>query len=268
MRRFILPAVCVLTAATAFAQAPAPAPAPTAGKKVTNGFGPKSKGEQKAVQDLLQGQTPDDKIKAADALVTAFPMTDYKPFALEIEAEAYQQKGDNTKAIVYAEQALMADPKWFDADNLLANVIAATTRDTDLDKDDKLAKAEKYAHDSLDTLATIAKPPLWGNLTDDQWTKLKAGSEASAYQALGMIALVRKKNDDAIASFEKGLAASPDPLLMIRLGRVYMAEKKNDEAITWYDKVINSADAPAQYKTIAQSDKARAVQAKGTSAAK
>jgi tetratricopeptide (TPR) repeat protein len=267
MRRFIFPAVCVLTAATAFAQAP-PAPAPTAGKKVTNGFGPKSKAEQKAIQDLLQAQTADDKIKAADALVTAFPMTDYKPFALEIEAEAYQAKGDNTKAIVYAEQALTADPKWFDADNLLANVIAATTRDTDLDKDEKLAKAEKYAHDSLDTLATIAKPPLWGNLTDDQWTKLKAGSEASAYQALGMIALVRKKNDEAIANFQKGLAASPDPLLMIRLGRVYMAEKKNDEAITWYDKVINDADAPAQYKDIAKNDKTRAVAAKGPSAAK
>jgi tetratricopeptide (TPR) repeat protein len=266
MRRFILPAVCVLTAATAFAQAPQPAPA--AGKKVTNGFGPKSKGEQKAVQDLLQGQTPDDKIKAADALVTAFPTTDYKPFALEIEAEAYQGKGDNIKAINYAEQALTADPKWFDADNLLANVIAATTRDTDLDKDDKLAKAEKYAHDSLDTLGTIAKPALWSNLTDDQWAKLKAGSEASAYQALGMIALVRKKNDEAIANFQKGLAASPDPLLMIRLGRVYLAEKKNDEAITWYDKVINDAEAPAQYKSIAQSDKARAVAAKGPSAAK
>jgi hypothetical protein len=49
---------------------------------------------------------------------------------------------------------------------------------------------------------------------------------------------------------------------------VYLAEKKNDEAITWYDKVINSADAPAQYKSIAQSDKTRAVQAKGGSAAK
>ena len=47
-----------------------------------------------------------------------------------------------------------------------------------------------------------------------------------------------------------------------------MAEKKNDEAITWYDKVINDAEAPAQYKSIAQNDKARAVAAKGPSAAK
>jgi hypothetical protein len=47
-----------------------------------------------------------------------------------------------------------------------------------------------------------------------------------------------------------------------------MAEKKNDEAATWYDKVINDPNAPAQYKTIAQSDKARLAQAKGASAAK
>ncbi len=43
----------------------------------------------------------------------------------------------------------MADPMDFDADNLLANVYALTTRDTDLDKEEKLAKADKYAHDSL-----------------------------------------------------------------------------------------------------------------------
>jgi hypothetical protein len=54
---------------------------------------------------------------------------------------------------------------------------------------------------------------------------------------------------------------------MIRTGRALLAAKKPDEAITWFEKVMNSADAPAQIKSIAQADRVRAIQAKGGSAA-
>ncbi len=260
MRRLALLAFCLLTAAAAFAQ--------VATKKVTNGFGPKSKEEQKAVQAVIQAQAPDEKIKACEDLITGFPATSFKSFALELEAEAYQQKGDNTKALVFGEQALEADPKNFDADNVLANVLAATTRDTDLDKDQKIVKADKYAHDSLDVLETGGKPPLYGNVSDEQWGKIKSLAQASAYQALGNLSLLKKNTDEAVAFFEKGLAANPDPVLMIRVGRALLTAKKPDEAITWFDKAINSADATQQIKGIAENDKARAMQARGPSAAK
>jgi tetratricopeptide (TPR) repeat protein len=261
MRRSVILAVGLLVAAcyqgAAFGQAPNNGQ--IANKKTASGPGPKTAAEQQAVQAMLQAQTPDDVIKGADNLVTKFPNTDFKAFALERQAEAWQQKGDNAKAIVFGEQALMADPKNFDALNLLANVIAATTRDTDLDKDEKLAKAEKYAHDSIDILNSGEKPWMY---QEPQWQKVKAGALGQAYQALGNAALVRKKNDDAVANFQKGVDASQDPLLEIRLGRALYTEKKYDEAITWDDKVINSADTPAQYKNIAQNDKTRAAQAK------
>jgi tetratricopeptide (TPR) repeat protein len=213
---------------------------------------------------MIQAQTPDDKIKAVEELTTKFANTDYKSFALEQEAEAYQQKGDNTKAIVFGEQALQADPKNFDADNLLANVTAATTKDTDLDKEEKLTRADKYAHDALDLLNADAKPALQSNLTDEQWKTRKNAAISLSYQALGTTALVRKKNDEAVANFQKGVDAYPDPVLMIRAGRALLAAKRPDDAITWFEKVMNSADAPAQIKSIAQADRVRALQAKGT----
>src|SRR5579871_3582840 len=132
-----------LSAAVVFAQAPPTAPpAPT--KVTKTGPGPKSKAEESAVRAVFQSQTqsPDDQIAACEALISKFADSDYKGFALELEAEAYQKKGDNAKAIFYGETALGADPKNYDADNLLANLYAATTKDTDLDKNDKLAKAE------------------------------------------------------------------------------------------------------------------------------
>ncbi|MDP9054885.1 MAG: hypothetical protein M3N93_11385 [Acidobacteriota bacterium] len=239
-------------------------------KKESKGLAPKSQGEAQAVQAVIQAQNqpPDDMIKAVDALLAKYADTVYKSFALELEAEAYQNKKDDAKAIVYGEQALQADPKNYKADNLLANVTAAMTRDTDLDKEEKLAKADKYAHDALDTLEKDGKPPLMANATDEQWTKTKNTAESLAYQALGTVALTRKKTDEAVADFQKGIDLNPDPVLIIRAGRALLAARKPDDAIVYFDKVINSADAPAQIKSIAQADRARAIQSKGPAAAK
>ena len=268
MKRNSLLAGCLLgallTSGAAYAQKKGEAPAAAAPK----GPGPKSQAEAQAVTAVLQAQaaSPDDMIKAVDALLSKFADTAYKGFALELEAEAWQKKGDNAKAIVFAEQALQADPKSYDADNLLANITAQTTRDNDLDKEEKLTRADKYAHDAIDTLEKDGKPALFANLTDDQWNKTKAGAESLAYQALGTVALARKKTDEAIAYFQKGIELNPDPVLMIRAGRALLAAKKPDEAITYFQKVMDSPDAPAQIKSIAQADRVRAVQAKGGAA--
>jgi len=252
-----------LGAAVAFAQAPPTAPpAPT--KVTKNGPGPKSKGEEAAVRAVFQAQTasPDDQIAASEALISKYADTDYKGFALELEAEAYQKKGDVAKAIFYGETALGADPKNYDADNLLANLYAATTKENDLDKNEKLTKAEKYAHDSLEALEA-GKPAIFATASDEAWNKTKAGATEQAWQALGIVAQVRKNYDEAIKNFQKGLEANPDPLLMIRLGRAYFLDKKYDEAIATDQKVMDSPDAIAQYKKIAADDKTRFTQAKG-----
>ena len=92
---------------------------------------------------------------------------------------------------------------------------------------------------------------------------MKSGAVADAWQAIGTAALVRKKTDDAIAAYQKGIDANPDPFLMIRAGRALMAARKYDDAIAYDDKVLAMPDAPAQAKTIATNDKSRAAAAKG-----
>jgi tetratricopeptide (TPR) repeat protein len=252
----------LLNGGAAFAQAP-PSPQPSVKVDKKGGLGPKSDAEAQAVKAVMQAQagTPDEQIAAVEALVTKFADTVYKSFALEIEAEAYQKKNDNTKAIVYGEQALAVDPKNYDADTLLANVLAATTRDTDLDKEERLTKADKYAHDAMAAVEE-GKPALFAKASDAAWARTKSGVEEQAWQALGIVAQDRKKTDEAIADFQKGLDAFPDPLLMIRLGRVLYAAKKYDDAIGWDQKVMDNADTPAQLKSIAQADRARATMAK------
>jgi len=245
MKRLAISGICLLVATAAFAQKPAKPVSPT-----------KSKAEAAVVKAMLEAQSPDDQIRTADELITKFSNTLYKSFALFTEADAYEAKNDHAKAIVFCEQALAADPKNFDAEILDANITAAQTKDTDLDKAEKLASADKMAREALATIPTVTKPELFA-LTDANWEKMKAQSGSRAWQALGLVATVQKKPDESIADYEKGLALDPNPILMLRVGRALEAQKKYDEAIEWMDKVVASPDSSAQVKDIATKDKAR-----------
>jgi tetratricopeptide (TPR) repeat protein len=245
MRRFTLPVICLAAASVALAQ-----------KQPR----PKTQAEVQAVQAMLQAQDPDAQIKAAEDLINKFGSTEFKSMAFYIEADAYQRKNDSVKAITFCEQALATDPKNYDAEVLLANILATTTRDTDLDKDDKLSRSTKYADDVIEGMKTLTKPN--PQMTDAQFASYKGNFLGQAYQAKGTVALVGKKYDDALAEYQKGVDADPDPLLMIRAGRALMAAKKYDEAITWFDKAIGAPGVSDQIKSIATSDKGRATQLK------
>lgn len=224
------------------------------GKKV------KSKAEAEAIQAMQQAQqsgNPDAVIKACEDLVGKFADTEFKGYALGAEAEAYEAKNDHTKAIVYGEQALAADPGAFTTDTLLANIYANTTRDTDLDKEEKLTKAEKYAHDAITAVQAAPKPN--AQVSDADWASAQKSEQAQAYQALGTVAVTRKKYDEAMADFQKGIDLSPDPVIMLRAGRAALVFKKPDDAIVWFDKAAASPNADDKIKGIAASDKARAL---------
>lgn len=220
-----------------------------------------SKGETAAFNAMAQAQTPDDQIRTADELITKFADTPFKSLALYREADAYEQKGSHEKAIVFAEQAIEADAKNFDAKFLIANILAAQTKDTDLDMNDKLTRAEKEANEGLELLKTAEKNPLL-SMPDAQWEQNKKFAESQAWQALGICATVRKKNDDAVIAFNKAIDVNPDPVIMLRLGRALIASKKYDDAIGWFEKAASAPDVSAQVKKIAESDKARATAAK------
>src|SRR5215467_7162846 len=143
MKRMILTGVVALAAGVASLMAQAGGKAPQ----------PKSKGELETLQAMFSAQQAnnfDGVIKAADELVTKFADTDFKETALYMEADAYHMKKDDTKAQIYAEQALQANPKSYQASIMLAEMIAKSTRESDLDREEKLGKAEKYAKDAID----------------------------------------------------------------------------------------------------------------------
>jgi len=225
---------------------------------------PKSKGELEAVQQMLGAQDPDARIKAADNLLTKYADTDYKALALFVEATGYQQKNDYDKMIVYAEQSVQADPKQYQALLLLATGIAQRTREFDLDREEKLAKAEKYAKDAMEIVKNTPKPN--SQVTDEQWTQAKNDYLAQGHEALGYAARARKNYDVAISELKEAVSLSPVSVTLIQLAVTYDHAKRPDDAIPLLEKVMAMPDVSASIKQYAQAEKVRAMQLKSAGA--
>jgi len=221
---------------------------------------PKSKGERDALQEMLRSPDPDARIKAAETLLTKYADTDYKALALYVEAMSYQQKDDYDKMVVYGEQAIQADPKQYQALLLLAQSIAQRTREFDLDREEKLAHAEKYAKDAMEIVKDTPKPN--PQVTDDQWTQAKNEYLSQGHAALGYAAKARKNFDVAVSELKQAIDLAPDPIMMIQLAIVYDQQKKPDDAIPLLEKVMATPDAAASVKQYAQAEKVRATQMK------
>jgi tetratricopeptide (TPR) repeat protein len=226
---------------------------------------PKSQKEVEALQAVFKTTTADDRIAAAQNVLIKFADTEFKPLMLLTIAQAYQLKGDSDNVIIFSERVLKeGDPKSYEAMLMLAESYAQRTREFDLDKEDKLTKADKYANDALEALKTASKPG--PQVTDDQWNALKKDNIGRAHQALGLSAMVRKKWDVAITELKAATEASdkPDPATQVRLATAYDAAGKYDDALAILDKLMAQTDLHPSIRQFAQAERVRAMQGKGT----
>jgi tetratricopeptide (TPR) repeat protein len=224
---------------------------------------PKSKEEMAAVQALFSATRSgaDATIKAAEDLLTKFADTDFKDIALLSEAQAYQQKREFDKAQVYAERSLDANPKNFQTTLMLAELLAQTTRENDLDKEEKLSRSEKYANQTIQLVNSAPKPN--PQLTDQQWGDAQKDISAEAHNALGLAALTRKKYDVAFAEFKTAndSGSRPEPAYQVREASALQMAGKNDDAVAICDKIMADQQINPQIRQVAQAIRATAIKA-------
>jgi tetratricopeptide (TPR) repeat protein len=223
---------------------------------------PKSKKELEALQAWQGATGVDDRLKAIENVLTNFADTDFKLFLLQDAIQLEQRKNDFAQTLFYCDRLLEVDPKNAFALVTIAGETARHTREFDLDKEEKLTKADKYAKDAIDAAKTM--PKIRPDLTDEQWEAVRKDLQAQAYDAMGQTATLRKKYDDAVADFKQAMAiqASPDPTTWVRLGQAYEDQGKYDDAINAYDKALSTPDVNAQVKSVAQSKKDSAMKKK------
>ncbi len=227
---------------------------------------PKSQKEAEAVVAIFNAMDPVSRIKAVDDLLVNYADTEFKAVALQVATASAQEMNDFEKMTIYGERTLEADPGNFAAMLMLATGLAQRTREFDLDREEKLGKAEKFANDAQALVAKAPKPR--PDILDEQWEGARKDFYAQAHEARALVAMVRKKYDVAIAEFKTAIdvATTPDPATQVRLAAVYNMAGKHDEAIAVIDKLTQDPQLNPVIREFAQSEKLRAMQGKGQTA--
>ncbi len=92
--------------------------------------------------------------KAADDFAAKFPDSELRVVLFKLAMQKYQGANNADKMTEMAQKVLALDPDDPEALVAVAQVLAERTRDTDLDKDQKLAEAKKNAERALVTIDT------------------------------------------------------------------------------------------------------------------
>lgn len=280
MKRTILTGILALAAGVPvlMAQArpagqPAPvaqaAPAGQAAPAAPSGPQVKSPEEMTALRALVAAQNQgnaDAIVKAAEDFVTQFADTEFKEMALSLEAAAYQMKNDAANAQVAWGRVVAVNPKSLQGNLKMGGIIAAQTRDRDLDRDDNLALAEKYLKTAMEILKTAPKPN--PQIADPDWEVAKKQWDAEAHNGLGLVALTRatankdtdsKKYATAVSEFETAAKEDPEtPTYGARLAAVYQNAGRSADAIAICDKLLANPQLNPQIKSFVDNVKATA----------
>ena len=258
MKRTIVTGLLAAGMWTLMAQTPAQTPAQAPAQPTV-----KSKGEMEAVNAVMTAANAgnsDAVIKAADELTTKYADSAFKEVVTYLEAAAYQQKHDGEKAQIYAERVLDINPKNYQAALLIGEILATSTRENDLDKEEKLTRAEKLLNDSIANVQAATKPN--PQLSDAQWEDGKKYISAEAHNDLGLVDLTRKKYDAAVTEFRTAQTSDPQPAYQVRLASALQYAGKNDEAIAICDKLLADPNLHPTIKEVTQNVKKAAMAAK------
>jgi cellulose synthase operon protein C len=165
---------------------------------------------------------------------------DYAPALLGLGLVA----GENFegKAIEYAEKALQADPKMFEAYELVARI---TLEDNNPKKAEEAArKALEINGEALDALAVLATMDFLDDKKESPWMNriLQVNPKyGEAYALIGHFFVINRRYDEGMAMYRKGLELDPTlNAARSELGVNLMRMGHNDEARENLEKAYNA----------------------------
>ncbi len=153
----------------------------------------------------------------------------------------YQTANKAEQMMEMGRKVLKIDPDDPEALVGVAQVLAERTRDSDLDKDQRLDEGTKMAQHAVETTDTdITVPP---GTPQDKIDAYKGFLRSTAYYVLGTIQYTREKYADAEGYFRKSLDAfpsQPDPLAVLRLALSLDKQEKYPEALKFANQAVQT----------------------------
>ena len=180
----------------------------------------------------------DSRIAAIHNLLTNFKDTEFTEFANFMMMLSYQQKNEYEMMLLYGEKTLEINPDNIDTMVSLSYAIPARTGEFDLDKDEKLAKAEDYAKRAMLAIPTLENTS--PDVSDDEWLMAKKDMMSQVHDSLGLVALKRKDHEAAEKSLRQslGIASEQGAATFYHLAEALKQQGKDDEALEMADQSI------------------------------
>jgi tetratricopeptide (TPR) repeat protein len=198
----------------------------------------KTKPEYDAYNAAIALTDPAALEKAADDFATKFPDSELRTVLYKAAMQRYQQANNADKMLDMARKALSFDPDDPEALLGVSQVLSERTRDTDLDKDQKLAEAKKNADRALVTidtdLPTVGYDPA-------KLTQFKNFLKSDAYAILGALASNAKNWPEAESDLRKSIDAFPeqvDSIAVLRLSVALDMQNKIPEALKYANQAV------------------------------
>jgi hypothetical protein len=200
---------------------------------------PKSKAEADALIAIMNEQDPSVKIGKINSFIASFADTDFKSVLYTQAANIAGQKKDAPSLLIYAELAIQVDPNALVPMLMVSAELARSTRENDLDKQEKLARAERYARRAIELIPDLPKPN--PQIPDEKWSEIKKEFMRDAHRDLGMVASARKQFDVAAAEFKQTEDATgqADEPALIRQAIAYNDAGRPDDALAELAKVCD-----------------------------
>lgn len=200
----------------------------------------KSQDELKAYQDAAAKTDAAQAEAAANDFSAKFPNSELRAALYMRAMNMYAQANNSDKVIEIGRQAIAADPINPVPLMEVASTLAETTRDTDLDREQRLAEAAKDAQAAIDNLDTGLLVP--ANADPERVAGAKHTILMNSYDTLAMVDMSRNDYAAAVTNLQKALdasKASPDAVIYLRLS---VAQDKLQQ----YPQALDSANKAVQ----------------------
>jgi tetratricopeptide (TPR) repeat protein len=231
-----------------------PAPAAPGGRPMPAA---KTQEEFKAYQEAATKASPAEGEAAAADFAAKYPQSELQLLVYRKVMYDYQTINNGEKTVAMARKMLAFDANNPEALIMFAVITSQTTRETDLDRDERLNEATANASKALKTIDTdLLIPP---NFPADRVKIAKDSLRSMAYDALGTVAMTKKDDATAETNFRKSteLSPQPDSVTWLRLSIVLDHQQKYQQALDAAGKAVEySADSP-QANNLAKQERDR-----------
>jgi tetratricopeptide (TPR) repeat protein len=220
----------------------------------------KTQEEYAAYKAVAALTDPAAQEKAADDFATKFPDSELRPIVYKAVMHGYLQANNGEKGMEMARKVLSYDADDPEALVGVAQALAERTRDTDLDKAERLAEARK---DALRALITVDTDVPTSGYSADQLNAYKGFLRSDAYAVLGVLDYNAKAWADAEGNLRKSIDAFPqqvDPVAVLRLSLSLDQQNKYPEALKYANQAVDLTKEGSSTGDAARKERDRLIQ--------